>query len=66
MPIIKIKGMSCGHCVASVKEALENVPGTQDVAVDLKKEEARFNGYADPEAVKEAIAKIGFEVVPDE
>ncbi len=66
MPIIKIKGMSCQHCVASVKDALEKVPGTKDVEVDLEKNEARFNGDPPPEAVKEAVSKIGFEVVPDE
>ena len=65
MPTVKIKGMSCGHCVASVKEALEKVPGTQDVEVSLDNAEARYNGYADPEAIRDAISRIGFEVVPD-
>lgn len=25
---LRIEGMSCGHCVAAVKQALESVPGT--------------------------------------
>lgn len=63
MASVSIKGMSCQHCVASVKEALEKIPGIKDVAVDLDKAEARFDGEPDLAEVKEAITKIGFEVV---
>ena len=63
MATVKIKGMSCQHCVASTKEALEKLPGVTDVTVDLDKGEAHFNGNADPKVIKDAISKIGFEVV---
>ena len=33
--IIKIEGMSCGHCTAAVEAALKAVPGVQSVVVDL-------------------------------
>jgi len=62
MPTLKIKGMSCGHCVASVTAALKKIPGVGDVAVSLEKGEASF--AATPEvsldAVKKAIRDIGF------
>ena len=32
---LKIMGMSCGHCVGAVKEALEAVPGVMQATVDL-------------------------------
>lgn len=32
---LKIRGMHCGHCVASVKGALEGVPGVRGAEVDL-------------------------------
>lgn len=32
---LKIEGMSCGHCVASVKSALEAVPGVEEAEVNL-------------------------------
>lgn len=65
MPIIKIKGMSCGHCVASVTEALNNIEGISDVQVELEKGEATYQeaNPVSPETVKDAISKIGFEVV---
>lgn len=63
MTSVKIKGMSCQHCVASTTKALEALPGISDVQVDLDKGEARFQGDIDHQAIKDAIAKIGFEVV---
>ena len=32
---ITISGMTCGHCVSSVKEELAEVPGVESVTVDL-------------------------------
>ncbi|KHE75283.1 MULTISPECIES: heavy-metal-associated domain-containing protein [Kocuria] len=32
---VNVSGMTCGHCVASVKEELAEVPGVTSVAVDL-------------------------------
>ena len=63
MATVKIKGMSCQHCVNSTKEALEKIPELSEVSVDLAKGEASFEGEVDAEIVKKAIAAIGFEVV---
>ncbi len=63
MATVKIKGMSCQHCVNSTKEALEKIPEVSNVAVDLSKGEATYDGAVDIETVKKAIAAIGFEVV---
>ncbi len=63
MPTVKIQGMRCQHCVASVTKALEEIDGVSDVRVDLSAGEATYNGEADLETVKKAIAAIGFEVV---
>jgi copper chaperone len=30
-----VSGMTCGHCVASVAEELQELTGVRDVAVDL-------------------------------
>ena len=32
---IQLDGMSCGHCVAHVKEALETLENTTDIQVEL-------------------------------
>ncbi|MDJ0622581.1 MAG: heavy metal-associated domain-containing protein [Desulfocapsaceae bacterium] len=63
MAMVKIKGMTCQHCVASTKEALEQIPGVKDVIVDLEKGQATYSGDVDQEKIKDAITKIGFEVV---
>ncbi|MGB5233404.1 MAG: cation transporter, partial [Desulfoprunum sp.] len=34
MATIKIKGMSCQHCVAAVTKALSELPGISNVKVD--------------------------------
>ncbi len=63
MTIITIKGMSCQHCVASTKKALEDIAGISNVTVDLEKKQARYDGDVGREIVKDAITKIGFEVI---
>ena len=65
MPTIKVKGMSCQHCVGSVTKALSEIDGITDVKVNLEKGEATFEETCPvPEkTIKEAISKIGFEVV---
>ncbi len=62
MASVKIKGMSCQHCVKSTKDALEKIEGISNVQVDLEKGEATFDGEVASEIIKEAIVKIGFEV----
>jgi copper chaperone len=62
MDSIKIKGMSCQHCVGSVKKALEDITGLSQVIVNLDKGEATFeNKNVDREQIRGAITKIGFE-----
>ncbi len=62
MDKIKIKGMSCRHCVGSVQKALENIPGLSQVTVNLDQGEATFeNDSVAREKIRSAISKIGFE-----
>ncbi|MCJ7749227.1 MAG: cation transporter, partial [Desulfobacterales bacterium] len=43
LTILKVKGMSCQHCVMSVTRALNQLEGIQNVQVDLQKGEVRFD-----------------------
>jgi copper chaperone len=62
MPSIEVKGMSCNHCVMNVTKTLSALPGLTNVSVDLARGLATFDAQAfDAEAVRAAIAKIGFE-----
>lgn len=62
---IKIKGMMCPHCEATVKKALEEVPGVISATADHEKgvAEVETDGSADPKAMKKAIEKAGYKVV---
>lgn len=63
---LKVEGMTCGHCVASVKKALERVPGAGTVEVHLDSGEATVQGGADPSALIGAVQGEGYraEVMP--
>jgi copper chaperone len=65
MRTIKIKGMSCNHCVMAVIKALNEIDGIRDVSVDLPKGEATFDeeNPTDMNIVRENIKKAGYEVV---
>jgi len=60
---IKIKGMSCRHCVMAVTKALAGVAGVKNVQVSLEKGEATFDEETPVarEALREALAQAGYE-----
>jgi copper chaperone len=64
MTTIKIKGMSCNHCVMAVIRALRDIDGIRNVKVDLKRGEATFDEIepVDMEDVTERIKKAGYDV----
>jgi len=64
MTTIKIKGMSCNHCVMAVTKVLKDIDGIRNVNVDLKNGEAAFDEVdpVDMETIKERIRKAGYEV----
>jgi copper chaperone len=64
MQTIKIKGMSCNHCVMAVTKALKEIDGITNVKVDLQKAEATFDEVkpVDMGIVKERIRKAGYDV----
>jgi len=63
--VLKVKGMSCNHCVMSVTKALSKLDGVLNVKVDLQKGEVSFDNtkVLGLEKVENAIADVGFEVV---
>lgn len=65
MKSIKIKGMSCGHCVMAVTKALSALDGIKNVNVDLKSGVATYEEVkaVDPGVVVTAVKKAGYEVV---
>jgi copper chaperone len=64
MKTVKIKGMSCQHCVKMVKKTLEEIDGVANVAVDLAAGEATFEETrpVDGDLIREKIKKAGYEL----
>jgi copper chaperone CopZ len=57
---LKIEGMSCQHCLSSVKSALGRLAGVTKVEVSLENKSARVWGTADRGALIDAVGKAGF------
>jgi len=64
MKSIKIKGMSCQHCVMAATKALSAIDGIKDVKVDLKSGEAYYDETkpVDVKVIADAVKKAGYEV----
>ena len=63
--ILKVKGMSCQHCVMSVTKALNQLEGIKNVQVDLAKGEVRFDNMKEvaSDKIEKTISEAGYEVV---
>jgi P-type Cu+ transporter len=60
-----IEGMTCGHCVATVRSALAAVPGVQEARVDLAKKRAEVVVDAsdfDRSKLDQAVEDAGYHV----
>ncbi len=60
MVTLKIEGMTCGHCVMHVKQALGAVAGVTSVEVDLQAGEAQIEGSAQMSALIKAVEAEGY------
>lgn len=58
---LTISGMTCGHCVAAVNKALQQVPGVERAEVSLDPQQAVVTGNTDPQALIAAIKDEGYE-----
>lgn len=59
-----VTGMSCSHCVASVRDEVGAIPGVAGVDVDLATGHLTVHGAGvAAQAVRAAVAEAGYEVV---
>jgi copper chaperone len=61
---IKVGGMTCGGCVASVQRVLQAIPGVARADVSLEKGEADVTydpAQARPDALRAAVVAAGFD-----
>ncbi len=62
---LKVKGMSCQHCVMSVTKALNQLEGIKNVQVDLAKGEVRFDNTKEvaSQRIEKVIEDTGYEII---
>ena len=59
-----VQGMTCAHCVMSVREEVSEVAGVRSVDVDLASGRMAVTGdRIDDAAVRAAVEEAGYEVV---
>ena len=61
---VTVTGMTCGHCAASVREEVENIPGVISVDVDLISGKVTIDsdGPIRTDAIQGAVEEAGYEL----
>ena len=59
-----VSGMTCGHCVASVTEEIQEIAGVTDVALDLASGGLRVTSQQplSDAAVQAAVEEAGYQL----
>ena len=57
-----VQGMSCGHCVKAVTEAVQSLDPQAEVHVDLAKGKVQVQSQQDHAAIARAIEEEGYKV----
>ena len=60
-----VSGMTCGHCVAAVKEEVGAIDGVESVEVDLDSGAVTItsHGPVDADVLRGAVEEAGYELV---
>lgn len=56
----EVNDMTCGHCVATITEAVEKAAPGAVLAVDLPRRVVRVEGTPSPAVVEQAIRAAGY------
>jgi len=61
---VRIKGMSCNHCVQAVSRSLQDLPGLKKVEIDLSDGIVSLDhdDNLDIKVVEDRIVKAGYEI----
>jgi copper chaperone len=61
MTTLDVKGMTCGHCVKAVTNAVHEVDSQAKVDVDLASGTVQVDSKAPPGRIEQAIVEAGYE-----
>jgi copper chaperone len=66
MTLLSVPDMSCGHCKASVTQALTALGTAGTISFDMTARQVQVDGPAAPDALLAALNEIGFpaQVIP--
>lgn len=64
MQAFKVSGMSCGHCVRAITQAIKALDASAEVEVDLASGLVQVSDGLDREQVQAAIREGGYSVEP--
>jgi len=59
---LSIPGIKCGHCVATIEAALNDLDGVSRVNIDLHNKSAQIDANVPIERVIETIQSAGYQV----
>ena len=60
---IAVKGMTCNHCLATIKRTVLNIKNVKNVEIDLKSGKTIITGEdIDIKNIKNSIKELGYKV----
>ena len=62
MEVFNVEGMSCGHCVKAITNAIQGQDSTAEVRVDLAAGEVRVDSQLSAEQLIDVISEEGYGV----
>ncbi|PKH15809.1 heavy-metal-associated domain-containing protein [Pseudomonas fluorescens] len=63
MQIFNVEGMTCGHCVRAVTQAVRSQDADAEVTVDLAAKQVSVQSQLEREAIAQLIKEEGYTVV---
>ena len=63
MQIFSVEGMTCGHCVKAVTQAIKNQDPAAEVTVHLAAKQVSVQSQLSPEVIAGLIREEGYTVV---
>lgn len=60
--LLKVQGMTCGHCKRTVEETVRQLDGVEDAEADLSHATLAIRGTPDLAQVRQSLESVGFEV----
>lgn len=62
MQVFSVEGMTCGHCVRAVTQAVQSQDPSADVKVDLAAKQVSVQSQLSPEVIAGLIREEGYVV----